>query len=65
MTESVDQALRKQLKEAIGDDELTHKQKSMLMQKLGITTAFYTEEELTYWQMREEEEHYVRFLSTH
>jgi hypothetical protein len=46
---SVEQALRSQVKFDIGDDEnMTFKQKNMLLQKYGITPAVLTSEELAY-----------------
>lgn len=48
---TVDQALRQQVKEEIGEDEnITFKQKNMLNQKFGIQPAFITPEELAGWE---------------
>jgi hypothetical protein len=59
---SVEQALKSQVKFDIGDDEdMTFKQKNMLLQKYGVTPAIVTAEELAYWEMREREgDGYVR-----
>ncbi len=54
--------LQKQVKDEIGDDEtLTFKQKTVLAQKFGVTPAFYSEEELAYWERRELFEHAREF----
>jgi hypothetical protein len=51
---SVEQAVKIQVKEEIGDDEnITFKQKNMLGQKFGVTPAIVTAEEIAYWEMRE------------
>jgi hypothetical protein len=53
---SVEQALKSQVKEEIGDDEnITFKQKHQLGQKYGIIPANVTAEEIAYWEMREQE----------
>jgi hypothetical protein len=50
---SVEQALKSQVKFDIGDDEdITFKQKNMLLQKYGVTPAVLIEGELDYWEMR-------------
>ena len=48
---SVEQAVRQQVKDEIADDELTFKQKNMLLQKYGLQPAFVSPEELEFWQM--------------
>jgi hypothetical protein len=51
MTGSVEQSLRQQVKDEIGDDEgLTFKQKNMLLQKFGLQPAFVPNEELEFWE---------------
>jgi hypothetical protein len=43
---SVEQALRSQVKSDIGDDEnITFKQKNMLLQKYGVTPAVIVEDD--------------------
>jgi hypothetical protein len=60
---SVEQSLRQQVKDEIGDvEDMPFKQKNMLNQKFGITPAYVTLDEIAYWEMREEEEYYVRQL---
>ena len=52
---SVEQALRSQVKFDIGDDEdMTFKQKNMLLQKYGVAPAVLIEGELEYWEMRDD-----------
>lgn len=59
---SVEQAAKNQVKFEIGDDEnLTFRQKNMLSQKFGVTPAIVSAEEITYWEMREQEgDNYAR-----
>ena len=60
--QSVEQSLKQQVKDEIGDDEtLTFKQKNQLNQKYGVTPAITTGDELMYWDMRASEgDRYVR-----
>jgi hypothetical protein len=53
---SVEQAVRQQMRDEIGDDEtLNVKAKNMLLQKFGLQPAYFTAEELGYWQNEEPE----------
>ena len=45
--------------------DLKHLEKSVLFQKYGIWNATVGKDELIYWEMREEEDYYVRALWTH
>lgn len=48
---SVEQNVRQQVRDEIGDDEgLTFKQKNMLNQKFGIQPAFVTLDEIAFWE---------------
>ena len=50
--QSVEQALRQQMRDEIGDDEnLNFKAKNMLLQKFGLQPAVITEEELEFWNL--------------
>ena len=51
VAQSVEQALRNQVKLEIGDDEnLTYKQKNQLSLKFGLIIPIITEEEIDFWE---------------
>ena len=63
--QSVEQAVRQQVKDEIGDvEDMPFKQKNMLSQKFGVSPAFVTLDEIAYWEMRETAgDNYVTYYS--
>jgi hypothetical protein len=49
---TVEQEVRAQIKEEVGEDELNHKQKSVIFQKYGIWDMVISIEELAFWEAR-------------
>ena len=53
VNQSVEQAVKSQIKFEIGDDEnITFKQKNQLALKYGLIAPVINEEELGYWEFR-------------
>ena len=51
VNQSVEQAVRAQIKEEIGDDEnITFKQKNQLSLKYGLTDTVICEGEIAFWE---------------
>lgn len=51
--QSVEQAVRQQVKDEIGDVEnMPFKQKNMILQKYGAVPTVVTQEEIDFWETR-------------